>query len=141
MRAHKLDDRRVICPNAELLCGGTRALKRGMFFTYNSNGGQHMARSLGHVTAPPDGPDVPAFDGIFAMVLSADASFVFIRWVEAFEVTRIQPEPPHRVAAFFFKPTLPYPAETMVRLIDYGTCCERFIDAAPMRAAEFERVP
>lgn len=141
MRKHKLDNRRVVCPRAELLAGGTRILKHGMFFTFQYEDGSQrfLARSLGHVTAGPDG-DASAFDGIMAMVLSEDASFVFIRWVSPEQVTRIDENPPHKLAAFFFAPTLPYSSATIVRLIDYGTVCERFIEGAAVRVANWEGV-
>lgn len=140
-RACTIDGRKVPCPNASLIAGARGAAKPGDMLVWNDPGfpgRKTLARMLGRVTAPADGPDVPAIKGwILAMVLSEDASFAYERWINPADVARVY-DSPAKLAAVFFAPKLPHDARTMLRLIEHGTMSDRFIDFAPERVAEWK---
>lgn len=136
MRKATLDNRKVICPNASLLCGRGRVLKRGDMFVYDMAGepGLRLARSLGRIkTVDKDGIDCTGF--ICAMVLSIDGTYLYERWIDPKEVTQIF-DAPTKTAAFFFAPSLPFASETIRDLMAYGTMSEIYIDFASDRAEQ-----
>ena len=135
----KIDNRRVIAPNASLLAGRGRIVKAGYAFTYDNGGGVGIARSLGRVTTTgADGDSVSGF--VLAMVLSQGATHAFERWIDPASITAVF-ESPSKLAAFFFAPAIPYDAQVMRRLMAYGTICERYIDSAPATAAAMKQSP
>ncbi len=132
----KIDDRKVACPNTSHLGFDLPFLKAGLCFVYESDAGLHFARSLGHVTAPAIGDDKEPFDGIVAMVLSEDHTFAFERWIEPHRVRQIF-HAPTEFMAWFLQPSLPYDADTMRRLMEYGTVAQTHIANVDQRAKEF----
>lgn len=140
MRKHTLDNRKVVAPNASLLAGRGKIVKRGDCFVYGEAGGSaRLARSLGRIASCEwVGPGEDCTGYIFAMVLSEDATSGYVRWVNPTDVAEVF-DAPSKMAAFFFAPELPYSSETLIRLMDYGTVCERFIGGAGERVEAWDR--
>lgn len=140
MRKHTLDNRKVVAPNASFLAGGRGSVKRGDCFIYNEGSGHaRLARSLGRIASCEwVGPGEDCTGYICAMALSDDATHGYVRWVNPADVAKVF-DAPSKMAAFFFAPELPYSSETLIRLMDYGTVCERFIGGAGERVDAWDR--
>ena len=137
MRKFKLDNRKVVAPNASLLCGRGRIVKAGMFFIWNDGSISRMCRSLGRIFwTDNDGADCAGH--VCAMVLGNDAMFVYVRWVDPAEIIEVVGEPPQKLTAFFFAPQLAYDPDMLLRLIEYGTMTEHYIDGAPETARKWQ---
>lgn len=128
----EIDGRMVICPNASMIGYSSVKLRVGMVFVFNDgNGDRGTARMLGRVHYAPAICDDkhPVRNYILAMVLSKCGSYAYERWINPLDVIETHPVPT-KMAAFFFQPKLPYDAQTMRKLMDYGTMQDQFIDKA-----------
>ena len=129
MRKFELDNKVVIAPNASLLGYGRRKVKRGDVFTYDNGDGQtHVARSLGRISKIDDGME-DARGWIVALVLGAAADHAFVRWIDPRWVREVR-DAPAKFAAFFFSAELPHSPDMLLKLAEYGTLSEQFIDKA-----------
>lgn len=139
-----IDNRKIPCPNSTRWGGGGKgACKAGDMILYREpwEGGAHghrLARVLGRVSAPAIGDDkTPVKGWALAMALSDDASHGYERWINPSDITLVI-NTPSAFAAFFFQPTLPYDAQTMRRLMAYGSMCDRFIGNAAENVAAWQ---
>lgn len=127
----------IICPNAKMLGfdKGYRAEIGDCILYQETEDTLRVARVLGCVSAPALEPgDAPVKNFALVMALSGDAGSGYERWVDPLKIVRIF-SAPTKFAEFFFAPTLPYDAQTMRRLMEYGTINERYIDNASARVA------
>jgi len=138
MRTIQIDNRKVIAPNATLLGSATRTIKAGTFFIWNDAGQLRQCRSLGRIAScDSDGDDCAGY--VLAMVLHASATLAFERWVNPAEIVEAYADSPAALAAFFFAPTLPYDAQTMRRLMEYGTTTNRYVSHAAATVEMFAK--
>lgn len=132
----KIDNVAVKARKAE----GVSTVKAGTCFIYSPDGTMsqwQFARSLGRVTAPALEGDRGPVDGwVLAMHLAQDGSSIYERWINPDWIMRVFPVPT-KTAAFFFAETIPFAANTIRRLIEYGCMCERYIDGAAHTVAEW----
>lgn len=126
MRKFELDNTQVRAPNASHLGFDKWRVKRGDLFSYTDQGHDYIARSLGCIKwCDRDGEDCRGW--ICALVLGQCAEHAYIRWVNPQRITRII-DVPTKLAAFFFAKELPATVEMLLKLADYGTLSEQFID-------------
>lgn len=111
----------------------------GCYFAYRDGECVSLARMLGRVNAPGGWGEKPIKNYILAMVLGMEGTHAFERWVDPDTVTRICSEgPPHKLAAFFFQPKLPYDVHMMRRLMEHGTVSDSYIEQHAERVAMFK---
>lgn len=130
----KVDNVRVICPNASLLGYGTRKMKAGKCFTYGTE--DHVARSLGRVTVLENVDNRIVEKSYVLAAVLFHGQFMTERWVDPKDVREIF-EAPTKIATFFYQPKLPYDAHTMRRLMEHGTMSEHFVEHHAERVAMF----
>lgn len=132
MRKHTLDNKQVIAPKASLLGAGTRIVKRNSFFTFcpwKDSGITLLARSLGRIaTVEPDGLE-DCVGYVAALVFSEHGQSCYLRWVAPDSIMEVF-DAPTKIAAFFFAAELPGTPEEILRLYEYGSLSERYIDGA-----------
>ena len=147
-----IDARQVICPKATTLGFATIKCRVGSYFVYAESRDEdgfvtssRMARMLGRISFAPA---LPESDGRYAPgakhVRNHILAMVWIemghcaeRWIDPTDVLECYAEPPADIAAFFFAPKLPYGAQTIRRLMEYGTCSAGRAGNIPECVAEF----
>jgi hypothetical protein len=137
MRKFELDNTQVRAPNASHLGFDKWRVKRGDVFSYSCDGQNHIARSLGCIRwCDSDGEDCRGW--VCALVLGQCAEHAYIRWINPQWITQII-NVPTKLAAFFFAKELPATVDMILKLADYGTLSEQFIDNASHHIAAWER--
>lgn len=132
----KLDKKQVICRYASTLGFSKNILSCGDLFIYRTdNSDTATCRMLARIKfAPAIGEDkAPIKNWICAMQLSTCATFTYERWVNPDWITEIPPIPT-KLAQFFFAPALPYSADLLRKLMEYGTISNQYIDGIAERA-------
>lgn len=140
-----IDGKQVICRNATLIGFATCKARVGSYFVYHDGTEQRMARMLGRIAFAPALPDIDGKYGtgakhiknhILAMVWFP-MGHCAERWIDPADVIECYANPPADIAAFFFAPKIPYDAQTMRRLMEYGTCSSGRAANIPEQVAEF----
>ena len=129
MRHGKYSKRKVRCPNASRLGYGKWEASPGDIVTYTyANSASFSGRVLGCVSAPADGPNVPAVKG-WLVVLELRATFdhAFVRWIDPELVTEVRSAPKAFPAWFFGE--LP-PIDKVLAADSYGSLDEHYIERA-----------
>ena len=140
-----IDDKRVVCPITPT--GGSSKFEAGpgdVIFYRESVFHTRTARVLGRVNAPAiphdQYPAEKVKDALCVMSLSDCMTFAYERWVKPEDVIEVRTGSASLPAwlAWFFLPGLPYSAEAMRCLADYGTMNERFFEESEKHVREWE---
>lgn len=126
MRKHRLDNRKVSCPNAHYLGVHNKLVaKRGDMLIYEQDNHHKTARVIGRI-ASVDNDGENCVGWLSVLVLAQDGYSLYLRWINPAWVRAIF-DPPQKVPAFFFSTKWPDNVK-LNYAIEQGSLHEFYID-------------
>lgn len=138
----KISNRKVYLPRASTIGYGKYEAKRGDLIVYeehDNDGGVHnrrMARVLGTVDAPGVCGNPPTKNHLFVLALADDGHTAYERWIDPKRVVSCQASPSKFAAWFFSDEPMRYSAADVIRLSEYGTLDDHYIDKLDARVQQ-----
>jgi hypothetical protein len=132
----KISNRKVYLPNATHLGFSKYEAKRGDLIVYREHHADdsyqlRIARVIGTVDAPALEHSSAVKNHLFVLALSNSGDTVYERWVDPANVVECITSPVKFAAWFFSDAPMQYSPADVIRLSEYGTLCEHYIDKLP----------